>query len=128
MKRITIYNEDCTIGLDRIPDESVDCILTDPPYKYLLNQKLETDFDEVKFFNQAKRILKKDGFIILFGRGASFYRWNYMLSNIGFNFKEEIVWNKSYCTSPLMAISRVHETVSIHSKGRYYKEDKSSLS
>lgn len=54
----------------------------------------------------------------MFGRGTSFYRWNTKLANIGFQFKEEIVWDKSYCTSPLMAISRVHETISIFTKGK----------
>lgn len=114
----TIYNEDCISGMERIPDASVDCILTDPPYKYLKNQKLEVDFDERAFFNKCKRVLKKDGMIVLFGRGTSFYRWNAILADMGFNFKEEIVWDKSYCTSPLMAVSRVHETISIYTKGK----------
>jgi len=55
---------------------------------------------------------------VMFGRGTSFYRWNTILYNLGFTFKEEIVWDKSYCTSPLMAISRVHETISIFTKGK----------
>lgn len=114
---IELYNEDSLTGLKRLENESVDCILTDPPYLYLKNQKLEREFDEKEFFNQCKRVLKKDGFIILFGRGSSFYRWNYILETLGFNFKEEIVWDKSYCSSPLMAISRVHETISVFSKG-----------
>lgn len=109
---------DCLQLIKEIPDSSVNCILTDPPYKYLKNQKLETDFDESTFFNEVKRVLKPEGFIVLFGRGTSFYRWNYMLSELGFSFKEEIVWDKSYSTSPLMAISRVHETISINSKGK----------
>lgn len=28
----TIYNEDCMAGLDRIPDNSIDLVATDPPY------------------------------------------------------------------------------------------------
>ena len=28
----TIYNEDCLEGMKRIPDGSVDTIITDPPY------------------------------------------------------------------------------------------------
>lgn len=103
--------------LPQIESESVDVILTDPPYLYLKNQKLDKQFDEELFFREAKRVLKKNGFIVLFGRGTSFYRWNTMLSNMGFTFKEEIIWDKSYNTSPLMAISRVHETISIHVKG-----------
>lgn len=27
-----IYNEDCLEGINRIPDESIDAIITDPPY------------------------------------------------------------------------------------------------
>jgi site-specific DNA-methyltransferase (adenine-specific) len=112
----TIYNEDCITGMQRIEDGSIDCILTDPPYLYLKNQKLDRPFDEQRFFEEAKRVLKKDGFIVLFGRGASFYRWNTRLADLGFNFKEEIIWNKSYITSPLTALSRVHEIISIHTK------------
>lgn len=113
-----IYNEDCLIGMRKIPDANIDVILTDPPYLYLKNQKLDKPFDEDTLFSEWKRVLKKGGFVILFGRGTSFYRWNYKLSELGFDFKEEIIWDKGYCTSPLMPISRVHETVSIFTKGK----------
>ncbi|PZP42190.1 MAG: site-specific DNA-methyltransferase [Pseudopedobacter saltans] len=143
---IQLFNEDNIATLERLQDESVDIILTDPPYLYLKGQKLERPFNERHFFIECCRVLKKDGFIVLFGRGESFYRWNNLLNDLieykegsvkygykvynefgniinkysykeVFKFKEEIVWNKSYCTSPLMAISRVHETVSIFTKG-----------
>ena len=113
-----IYNEDCLEGMKRIPDNSVDCILTDPPYLYLKNQKLDRPFDELVFFSECKRVLKKDGFIVLFGRGTSFYRWNCILADMGFTFKEEIIWDKINTTSPLLPLSRKHETISIHSIGR----------
>lgn len=112
-----IYNEDCLEGMKRIPDNSIDCILTDPPYLYLKNQKLDRQFDELAFFSECKRVLKKDGFIVLFGRGTSFYRWNCVLADMGFTFKEEIVWDKINTTSPLLSLSRKHETISIHSVG-----------
>lgn len=113
-----IYNEDCLEGMNRIPDNSVDCILTDPPYLYLKNQKLDRPFDEQAFFSECKRVLKKDGFIVIFGRGTSFYRWNCILADMGFTFKEEIVWDKGYTTSPLMNVHRIHETISIHTLGK----------
>ena len=118
MKNIELHNQDCLEGLKNIPDESIDVICTDPPYLYLKNQKLEREFDEQLFFEECKRILTKNGFIVLFGRGTSFYRWNTILDNLGFTFKEEIIWDKSYCTSPLMNLSRVHETISIFAKGK----------
>lgn len=36
---------------------------------------------------------------------------------MGFTFKEEIVWDKINTTSPLLSLSRKHETISIHSLG-----------
>lgn len=115
---IQLFNCDNRILMQTLADESVDVILTDPPYLYLKNQKLERPFDEQLFFSECKRVLTKNGFIVLFGRGISFYRWNTILDDLGFTFKEEIIWNKSYNTSPLMALSRIHETVSIFTKGK----------
>jgi site-specific DNA-methyltransferase (adenine-specific) len=119
-----IYNEDCLEGMKRIEDNSIDILLTDPPYKYLKNQRLESDFNEIEFIKQVDRILKVGGFVVFFGRGTSFYRLNYLFSEFKdlnckqvFNFKEEIIWNKSYISSPVMALSRVHETIAIYAKG-----------
>jgi site-specific DNA-methyltransferase (adenine-specific) len=112
---------DCTLYLGKMEDtigniEYVDHILTDPPYLYIKTHDFDKKFDEQLFFENAKRLLRDDGFIILFGRGTSFYRWNTLLAELGFVFKEEIVWDKRYNTAPCMALSRVHETVSIHTK------------
>ena len=35
VKLNTIYNEDCLEGMKRIPDESIDLVVTDPPYKII---------------------------------------------------------------------------------------------
>ena len=52
----------------------------------------------------------------MFGRGSAFYRWNTRLADLGFTFKEEIIWNKVQTTSPLLPLNRIHETISIHCK------------
>jgi site-specific DNA-methyltransferase (adenine-specific) len=96
--------------------ERVDHIFSDPPYLYIKTHDFDRPWDEQFFFENAKRLLSDDGFIALFGRGMSFYRWNTRLAELGFVFKEEIVWDKRYTTSPCMALSRVHETVSLHTK------------
>lgn len=87
-----IYNEDCQEGIRRIPDASVDCILTDPPYLYLKKQKLERPFNELKLFTEFKRVLKSTGFVVMFGRGTSFYRWNTIIhdGNVLFFYPEDM--------------------------------------
>lgn len=112
------YNCDNLETLSKLKDESIDVICTDPPWLYLKNQVLEREFDEDLFFSECKRVLKEGGFIILFGRGTSFYRWNMKLADLGFNFKEEVIWNKRMTSSPILPLSRVHETISIHCKGK----------
>lgn len=34
MELDVIYNEDCLEGMKRIPDGSIDLIVTDPPYRF----------------------------------------------------------------------------------------------
>lgn len=111
-----IYNSDCLDFFPKIEDSSVDVILTDPPFLYLKNQKLERAFDEEEFFSQSKRVLKDDGFLLFFGRGESFYRWNNIVASLGFIFKEEIIWNKVRTTSPVLPLSRCHETIAVWTK------------
>lgn len=117
MKNIQLYNEDNLEVMKRLPNESIDVICIDPPYLYLKNQKLERPFDEQLFFSECKRLLTKNGFIVMFGRGTSFYRWNTILDGLGFTFKEEIVWNKRRITSPALPLGRLHECISVFSKG-----------
>lgn len=90
--------------------------MTDPPYLYL-DHKLDRPFDEQLFFEQAKRVLKSESMLVFFGRGASFYKWGYICSQLGFEFLEEIVWDKKHCSSPFGNLMRVHETVSVWRKG-----------
>ena len=116
MNNLQLYNVDNLEVMATLADESIDVICIDPPYLYLKNQKLERPFDEPKFFAECKRLLTKKGFIVMFGRGTSFYRWNTILDGLGFVFKEEVIWDKSYVSSPLMPMSRIHETVSILTK------------
>jgi len=96
--------------------EQIDHILTDPPYLYLKKHNFDKKFDEQLFFENAKRLLPDSGFIALFGRGTSFYRWNTRLADLGFIFKEEIVWDKRFPAAPAISVSRVHETISLHTK------------
>ena len=101
---------------ETIGEVRADHILTDPPYLYLKTHDFDREFDERLLFESAKRFLPDDGFIALFGRGTSFYRWNTTLAEPGFVFKEEIVWDKMRPSGMASALSRVHETVSLFTK------------
>jgi hypothetical protein len=78
----------CTLYLGTMEEtiggiERADHILTDPPYLYIKTHDFDKEFNEQLFFESAKRLLPDDGFIALFGRGTSFYRWNTRLTDLG---------------------------------------------
>lgn len=108
---------DCLAYLKTLPPNSISAVVTDPPYKYL-DHHLETDWDEQIFFKQAYRVLKPDSFLVFFGRGESFYRWNLIAKEVGFKFKEEIIWDKSNSSSPTADLMRCHETIAVYAKGK----------
>lgn len=113
--KIVLYNADCLEVMQEITSESINLVLTDPPYLYL-NHKLDKQFDEELFFKLAYQILG-DGFILFFGRGKSFYHWNCLCDKIGFDFKEEIIWDKNQQSSPVLVLQRIHETIAVWQKG-----------
>jgi site-specific DNA-methyltransferase (adenine-specific) len=111
-----IIHGDCFDVLKNIPNGSIDAVITDPPYKYL-KHKLETDWDEKIFFTEVLRTLKKDSFLIFFGRGESWFRWNYLCQELGLKFKEEIIWDKVRTSNPLCQMPRSHENIAIYVNG-----------
>ena len=115
---IKLYNADCMRTMELLISKgiSVNAIITDPPYGYL-DHKLDKWFDNNKFFKLAYEIIKKDGFLIFFGRGVENARRMVIAEDVGFKFKEEIVWNKRYISSFTLNLHRIHEMVYIFTKG-----------
>ena len=120
---IKFLHDDSINVLKQLEDNSIDAIVTDPPYEYL-NHKLDRRFVKSEVLEQWDRVVKDDGFIVFFGRGESFHEINYLLNNLGWKFKEEVIWNKRSVTSPFLPLSRVHETVSLLSKNGKIRKNK----
>ena len=75
MEANKIYNEDCLEGMKKIPDESVDLIITDPPFNIgkqynspYKDKKSKEEYIEWcnKWLSECIRILKKKGSLFLF--------------------------------------------------------------
>ena len=111
-----LINGDSLEYIKTLQDNSIDCIITDPPYLYL-KHKLDKQFNEELFFSECYRVLKKDSYLVFFGRGVALSKWNIICDNLGFKFKEELIWDKGRPSNPLNPLSRKHELISLFAKG-----------
>src|SRR5699024_8218898 len=97
-----IYNEDCLEGMKKIPDKSVDMILTSPPYDNLRDYK-GFNFD---FHNIAKEIYRivKDGGVVVWVVGdetvngsesGTSFRQALYFKEVGFNLHDTMIYEKA---------------------------------
>ena len=112
-----IYNEDCLIGMQKIDDKSIDCIICDLPYGTTkCSWDIIIPFD--KLWEQYNRIIKDNGAIILFGQEpfSSLLR----VSNLK-DYRYDIYWQKERLTNIMQVKKRVGkdvETISIFYKNQ----------
>lgn len=107
-----IYNEDCIIGMSRLPDNSVDCIICDLPYE-ITQCKWDKIIPIDQMWEQINRVKKPDAAVVLFG--AEPFSSKLRLSNIS-NFRYDLIWNKRRPTGQLNAKKRPlsqHEVISL---------------
>ncbi|HMW11509.1 MAG TPA: site-specific DNA-methyltransferase [Bacteroidia bacterium] len=96
---IEIYSDDCFNVFPDIKTGSIDMILCDLPYG-TTQCKWDTIIPFDKLWKHYKRIIKKSGAIVLFGREP--FTSLLITSNIS-EYKHKWVWNKKQSGSPINA-------------------------
>lgn len=79
----TVIHGDSEIELLKIPDESIDCVIIDPPYN-LLKHKLDRAFDRELIYKELYRVLKNNSFLAVFGSGLQLCKDIVMLNKIDY--------------------------------------------
>lgn len=98
-----IYNTDCARLMSKISSQSVDLILTDPPYGICYKSKSRrlsrqtVAGDEAPYIwwlKEADRILKDDGSLLCFTRWDVLGAWHMAIEYAGLRVRSCIVWDK----------------------------------
>lgn len=115
-----IYQGDCFEIMREISDNSIDAIITDPPYG-LGMANWDKPIDIKAFMIEVKRILNPNGFLAFFAQMPTMVDWLNQ-ANEFFKYKEHITWIKRIVL-PSKRFSRSHEDIFIYSKGNstFYK-------
>lgn len=103
MEPVRIINDDAMLALAKMPCDSVDCIVTDPPYG---ETSLAWDKAPDGWMQECRRVLKRSGSMWVFGSLRS-----HMASNLdGWSIAQDVIWEKHNGSNSFAdRFRRVHE-------------------
>jgi site-specific DNA-methyltransferase (adenine-specific) len=90
-----IHLMDCAEGLKLIDDNSIDAVVTDPPYEIGFMGK---SWDKtgiaynVSMWKEVLRALKPGGHILSFGGARTYHRMACAIEDAGFEIRDQIMW------------------------------------
>ncbi|STU51508.1 DNA methylase [Klebsiella pneumoniae] len=83
----------CEEVLKTLPDNSVDAIVTDPPYGLsFMNHKWDYDVPTVDQWRECLRVLKPGGHLLAFGGSRTYHRLVVNAEDAGFEIRDQILW------------------------------------
>ena len=94
-EKTTIINDDCRIFLKTLPSNSIDSIVTDPPYELGFMGK---SWDasgiayDVTVWQECLRVLKPGGHLLAFGGSRTYHRMACAIEDAGFQIRDQIMW------------------------------------
>jgi len=129
-KGINIILGDCINVIQSLDADSVDLIVTDPPYNLSkdygnngdnLNYNEYIDFSR-KWLSEAKRVLKPSGTIYLF-MGVRYISYIYMIleQELGFHFNSWITWAYTQGIGKTKGFSPRHDDILMFTKNNSFK-------
>ena len=81
--------------LPKLPDNSVDAIITDPPYELGFMGKTWDSTGiayNIQLWQQCLRVLKPGGHLLAFGGSRTYHRMAVAIEDAGFQIRDQIMW------------------------------------
>lgn len=88
-----VWNMDCIEGMKLLPDNSVDSIVTDPPYWLsFMGKKWDYDVPTQAIREECLRVLKPWGYLLAFAGTRTQHRMAVRIEDAGFEIRDMIAW------------------------------------
>ena len=89
-----IYQGDCLKVMKTFPDNSIDTIITDPPYGLsFMGKKWDYDVPSIEIWKEALRVLKPGGTALIFAGSRTYHRMACAVEDAGFDIFDTIYWH-----------------------------------
>jgi site-specific DNA-methyltransferase (adenine-specific) len=94
--RVSLYHGDCIEVMRQLPDNSVDAVVTDPPYLLDFMGKGWDSADGIagkpEVWKEALRVLKPGGHLLAFGGTRTWHRLAVAIEDAGFEVRDSVAW------------------------------------
>lgn len=89
----TILTGDNRVTLKTIADNSIDAIITDPPYGIdFLGKSWDANTGALETYQECLRVLKPGGHILAFSAARTYHHLAVTLEQAGFEIRDQIMW------------------------------------
>ena len=92
---VTLHQGDCIETMRTLPDNSVDSIVTDPPYELgFMNKSWDSTgiANNVEMWKECLRVLKPGGHLLSFGGTRTYHRMACAIEDAGFEIRDQMQW------------------------------------
>ena len=90
---MNLHHGDCLHVLKGLPDNSVDSIVTDPPYGLsFMGKRWDYDVPSVEVWAECLRVLKPGGHLLAFAGTRTQHRMAVRIEDAGFEIRDMIAW------------------------------------
>ena len=133
LSKTQLKHGDCLDQMRLLPDNSVDSIVTDPPYGMDYQSAWRSDPEKrfkkiandkrpfIWFLNDAFRVLKDGGAMISFSDWKNAESWRLAIEWAGFSVKSQVIWNREHHGMGDLsgAFAPMHDIIWFATKGDY---------
>jgi len=88
-----VYNNDCLDVLKKLDENSIDSVVTDPPYGIsLLGHSWDYQLPSIDIWKECLRVLKPGGHLLSFSSARTYHRMAICIEDAGFEIRDQIMW------------------------------------
>ena len=93
IERTKLLNGDNIELLKTLEDNSIDSVVTDPPYALnFMGKKWDAQVPSIDFWREVYRVLKPGGHVLSFGGTRTYHRMTVNIEDAGFEIRDQIMW------------------------------------
>jgi site-specific DNA-methyltransferase (adenine-specific) len=117
--RVEIVNGDSLLVLQLLDDNSVDAIVTDPPYGLsFMGKKWDYDVPSEELWRQCFRVLKAGGHLLCFAGTRTQHRMAVRIEDAGFEIRDMIAWVYGSGFPKSLDVSKAIDKAAGHWRGK----------